>query len=566
MSSLFANADLTDETEDVAKVDSNAPFDERTYFVKWTRDASHRAGGWFEVSEQLSGKKIKLTQERALSVQTGKFVHSDAIFLPDNPADYPFDHFLATGTLLAWAAGTRNGMHGLGVRHKRHECKDDVADTTAVLTLQSPWMAQLESGTGNQPGAGKAKALCAWFSAAVNIEPYISPTPKLVVYNDPYVYGKEKLNNECLRCTHCNAQCKLEPAIHYPFTFPHYAPDSLRTIVDLIDSIQNVYRHKAEIAKAAAARFGGKRMFKDTKAKIPMTACQLLKMLETSFAATHSFFWYNFVAHALGDISEHKRYQSTQYFGHERKQPTSLDLAKLDAYLSQVSEDYKLLWNDRDVGNVFALLQSFCMAPDKSERERIYKALSQFRGNDRFPTHNALSVVDETPINFHLGHKLSVYKPDKSSEKLTYGTQVVLTMLSCIDVAHYIVKNQQSISPSERALIEDFVKGISPMVAPDLTKCPGHSILLSVIHHFYGEQIEGKSEAFWKAFAIQRSRPWSIKTWKSQRTTQEQISKTDLACFMLSPAPIETRLGGDVPTQAPKKRAHRTFFHPSPSP
>jgi hypothetical protein len=566
MSCLFPSADLADEVDEASKVDANTPFDDRSYYVKWTRDEKHRAGGWFEVSDQLSGKKIKLTQERAVSVQTGKFIHANAIFLPDNPTDYPFDHYFATGTLMAWAAGTRNGLHPINVRHRRHECKDEGGETTAVVSVQSPWIAQLESGSGGEAASGgKAKALCAWFSPSMNIDAFMSPVPKIVIFNDPYVYAKEKLNNECLRCTHCNTNVKLEPAIRYPFTFPHYAPDSLNTIIALIDSIQSHYRHKNEIAKAAAARFGGKRMFKDTKAKVPMSAVQLLKMLETSFASTHSFYWYNFIAHALGDVSEHKRYQSTQYYAYDRKQPTSLDLAKLDEYIARASaaDPRPALWLDANVGKVLTLLREFCTTDKPEQRETIQNGLlPYYRGNEAFPTRNALSMVDESPIAFYLGHKLSAYKVDKPSEKLTYGTQVVLTMMSCVDLAYYITVNQNNISPSERELIEEFVKGVSTMVASDLTKCPGHCALLSIIQHFYGDRMD-KPDSFWKAFSIVRSKPWSIKTWKSMKVTQQQISKTDLACFMLSAAPIETHIadfgapavgGADMPSAPTKKR------------
>lgn len=562
MSCLFPTADLTDEVDEVSKVDANTPFDDRSYHVKWTRDEVHRAGGWFEVSDQ-SGKKIKLTQERAISVQTGKFIHFNAVFLPDNPSEYPFDHYFGTGTLLAWAAGTRNGLHAINVRHRRHECKDEVGgETTAVVTLQSPWMAQLESGTPTSDAAagGKAKALCAWFNPSMNIEPFMSPVPKMVIFNDPYVYGKEKLNNESVRCTHCNLNIKLDPAPRYPFTFPHYAPDSLTTIIALIDSIQSHYRHKNAIAQAAAARFGGRRMFKDTKAKVPMSAMQLLKMLETSFASTHSFYWYNFIAHALGDVSEHKRYQSTQFFAYDRKLSTSLDLARLNEYIIRAAQNDNTkpaLWLDENVGKVLTLLRAYCTAETAEQRIVILNGLRVYRGNEWFPTRSALLVIDESPITFYLGHKLSVYKVDKPSEKLTYGTQVVLTMMSCVDLAFYIAQNV--LTPSERELIEDFVKGVSTMVASDLTKCPGHCALLSVIHHFYGDQID-KPESFWKAFTLVRSKPWSIKTWKSMKTTQQQISKTDLACFMLSAAPIETHianfgtLAAETTPTVPKKR------------
>jgi len=554
MSCLFASADQVDSVDEVDK-DSNAPYDDRSYYVKFTRDETHRAGGWFDVTDQLTNKTVRLNEERAIQVQKDKFVHANPIWLPDkNPNDYPFDHYFSTGTLFAWAAGTRNGQYAINVRHKRHECKDEGTESTAVAL--SPWLQQLENGQTTTP-AGKAKSLSAWFSASMNIEPYIAPLPKVVVFNDPYVYGKEKLNNECLRCTNCNTNIKLDPAIRYPFTLPHLAPESFPLITCLIDSIQSFYRHKNEIAKAIALKYKGK-VFKDAKAKTQMTAHQLLKMYETSFASTHPFYWYNFIAHALGDVSEHTRYQSTLYFAYERKQSTSLDLAKLDQYL-QGEEHSKLppFWRDENVAQVLILLRSFVLigSDDEDERAVIIEELEKFRANKVFPTRNLLTTVDESPIHFHLGHKLSVYKIEKPTEKLTYGTQVVLTMMSCLDLAHYMAINCESITPSERELIQEFVQSVSTMVAPDLSKCPGHCALMSVINTIYGDKLD-KPDSFWKAFTIVKPKQWSIKTWKQQSVTKEQISKSDLACFMLSPAPIITQIKGfgAVDTAAKKRK------------
>ena len=554
MSRLFIREDDLSEPQDESKSDVGGKVNESAFFVKFVRDIKSRSGGVFHVSD-ANGKNVKLTQERYINVQSNsKFSHPCAIFIPDDDVENPFPFEFSTFALFAWATGTQNGLHSIPVRYKPHECKE--ADSNETIAAVNPWIRALnDNPTSATDTTGKAKQLKlkAWYSCDVTLNPYQPSSARLVIENSPYISGAERLSNERIMCSSCGGFCKFEGGnIKYPYVAPQLAPGSLTNAVFLIDAIQNYYETKETAAKTVTSRWPTKFV----KSTNPMTPKQLATLLETAWASENPFFWFNFVGHALGEISENKRFESSLYFKFDRKMPTSLCLATLDervkAYEKVGKETGSLLWTDENVGPVLTLLRKFC-SQNSEQREQTVNELVGYHGNENFPTRNRSGIVDVSPVTFYLGHKLNVFKADKPTERLTYGTEVTLTMLSCIDLAHYIACQSADLTPGEKELIVEFVKKVQPLVAPALAKCPGHCALLSVIHTIYEELLE-RPDTFWNVFNIAKSKPWAIQTWKTVKFTPDAISKTDLACYMISPAQTITKIKGfdPLPQVTPK--------------